>query len=283
MAGDLAAARAAKRSMEHTANDIGGKVAALYRQIVGTQPSPDSVSRFVSAAVPVVKRGHSSAVSLARSAHRQARRAAGVKGSVKMPAAPTFNPEQVESSLRFVGFVEPGRRDTATLDLPFVNSNPDSTYDAIDGAAARRVVQSGMDMARAVAEADKSAIGWARVTQGADACYFCSMLEARGAVYESNSFEFVDARFKENKMPPAVLSGELVAKTHDHCRCVLVPMFTHQSEVQKNADGIYATWKTVQRDYAWLRREAGVDMIQIWRWYWEGSLASVARKWAGVG
>lgn len=283
MPGELTAARAAKRSMEVTANDIGSKVAALYRQIVGTQPSPDSISSFVSAALPVVRRGHSSAVSLAKSYHRQARRAAGVKGAAKIPKGPEFNPEQAESSLRFVGFVEPARRDSAVLDLPFFNSEPETTYDAVDAAAARRVVQSGMDMARAAAEADKKAIGWARVTQGADACYFCSMLESRGMVYSSDSFEFVDERFQENRLPPTVLSGELTAKTHDHCRCVLVPIFSRTSDVQKNADSIYSTWKTIQRDYAWLRREAGVNMIQIWRWYWEGSLASVAQKWAGVG
>src|SRR5699024_7108074 len=205
------------------------------------------------------------------------------KGSVKIPAGAAFNAEQAESSLRFVGFVEPARRDSAVLDLPFVNSEPDKTYDAVDGAAARRVVQSGMDMARAAAEADKSAIGWARVTQGVDACSLCSMLESRGMVYDVDSFEVVDSRFIENSLPPTVLSGELTAKTHDHCRCVLVPVFSRTSDIQKNADGIYATWKTVQRDYAWLRRSAGVDMIQIWRWYWEGSLASVAEKWAGVG
>ena len=283
MASDLTAARAAKRSMEHTANDTGAKVSALYRQIVGATPSPDAVSNFVRAALPVLRRGHSSAQSLAKAHHRQFRRAAGVKGSVKIPAGAAFNAEQAESSLRFVGFVEPARRDSAVLDLPFVNSAPDKTYDAVDGAAARRVVQSGMDMARAAAEADKAAIGWARVTQGADACYFCSMLESRGMVYDADSFDVVDSRFLENSLPPTVLSGELTAKTHDHCRCVLVPVFSRTSDIQKNADSIYATWKTVQRDYAWLRRSAGVDMIQIWRWYWDGSLASVAEKWAGVG
>lgn len=280
MAGELVAARAAKRSMEYTANDTGSKVAALYRQIVGTQPSPEAISSFISAAMPVVKRGHASAVSLAKVNHRQARRAAGIKGSVRLPSGPAFNPEQVESSLRFVGFVEPGRRDSVTLDLPFFNSEPDTTYDAVDSAAARRVIQSGMDMARAAAEADKAAMGWARVTQGADACYFCSMLESRGMVYSSDSFLVPDMRFEENRLPPSVLSGELTAKTHDHCRCVLVPVFSRASEVQKNADGIYATWKTVQNQYAWLRRAAGVNMIQIWRWYWEGSIALVAQKWA---
>src|SRR5699024_11811375 len=98
--------------------------------------------------------------------HRQFRRAAGIKGSVKIPAGAAFNAEQAESSLRFVGFVEPARRDSAVLDLPFVNSEPDKTYDAVDGAAARRDVQSGLDMARAAAEADKTALGWASVTSG---------------------------------------------------------------------------------------------------------------------
>lgn len=283
MSGELVAARAAKRSMEHAADDTGSKVAALYRQIVGTRPSPDAITQFVGSALPVVKRGHNTAVSLAKVHHRQARRAAGVKGAVKLPAGPSFNPEQAESSLRFVGFVEPAKRDAITFDLPFFNSQPETTYDAIEGSAARRVVQSGMDMARAAAEADKQAIGWARVTQGADACYFCSMLESRGMVYSSDSFEVSDFRFEENQLPPAILSGELTAKTHNHCRCVLVPVYSRTSEVQTNADGIYATWKKIQREYAWLRREANVDMIQIWRWYWEGSLASVAQNWAGVG
>lgn len=283
MANDLTAARAAKRSMERTANDTGAKVSALYRQKVGANPSPERISAFVTAALPIVRRGHNSALSLSRSYHRQARRAAGVKGAMKIPAGPEFNAEQAESSLRFVGLVQPATREGVGMDFPFLNTEPEKTLDAIDNSAARRVVQSGMDMARAAAEADKLAIGWARVTQGADACYFCSMLESRGMVYSVESFEFADLRFEENSLPPAVLSGELTAKTHDHCRCVLVPVFSRNSDIQKNADNLYSTWKVIQRDYAWLKREAGVGATQLWRWYWDGSLASVAQKWSGVG
>ncbi len=283
MAGELAAARAAKRSMESAADDVGSKVSALYRQIVGAQPSPEAISRFVDAALPVLRRGHGMGVSLAKVQHRQARRAAGFRQGIRLPAAPEFNAEAAESSLRFVGLVEPARREGATMDLPFVNTEPDTTFDNVDASAARRVVQSGMDMARAAAEADKDAIGWARVTQGAGACYFCAMLESRGAVYSSESFLVPDLRFEENSLPPTVLSGELTAKTHDHCRCVLVPVYKRDSDVQAHADEIYSVWKVVQRDYAWLRRAAGVGMIQIWRWYWDGSLAQMAQKWAGVG
>lgn len=279
MPGELTAARAAKRSMEYTADDVGSKVSALYSKIVGSQPSPEAISEFVASALPVVKRGHTAAVSLAKDQHRRTRRAAGVKGSVKLPAGPTFNPEQAESSLRFVGFVEPARRERVSFDLPFFNSEPVKTRESVGGSAARRVVQAGMDMARAAAEADKSAIGWARVTQGPDACYFCSMLEARGVIYDVGSFEVANERFRDNAFPPTVLTGELPAKTHDHCRCVLVPVFSRASEIQKNADELYAVWKTVQREYAWLRRSANVDMIQIWRWYWEGSIDQVAQNW----
>lgn len=282
MAGELVAARAAKKSMAYAADDVGSKVASLYRQIVGASPSPETISQFIGSALPVVKRGHSTALSLAKAHHRQARRAAGVKGAVKIPSGPAFNPEQAESSLRFVGFVEPAKRDAITFDLPFFNTEVEKTYDAVESSAARRVIQSGMDMARAAAEADKMALGWARVTQGADACYFCSMLESRGMVYSTDSFTVVDLRFEENRLPPTVLSGELTAKTHNHCRCVLVPVYSRTSEVQDNADNLYSTWKVVQNQYAWLRREAGVDMIQIWRWYWDGSIAGVAQKWAGV-
>src|SRR5699024_3852792 len=107
MASHLTAARTPKRSLQHTANDTGAQVSALYRQHVGAAPSPDAVSNFVRDALPVLRRAHSSAQSLAKAHHRQFRRAAGIKGSVKIPAGAAFNAEQAESSLRFVGFVEP--------------------------------------------------------------------------------------------------------------------------------------------------------------------------------
>lgn len=280
MASDLQAARNAKRSMTSLADDTGSKVAALYSSLVGSQPSPETIAAFVKAALPVVRKGHSSAQALAKVNHRQARRAAGVKGTVKVPAGEAFNAEQAESSLRYIGAVAPAKREEVVFDRPFFNSQPTVTKQEVGAAAARRVVQSGMSMARAAAEADKAAIGWARVTQGEGACYFCSMLESRGMVYSVDSFEVSDFRFEDNSLPPTVLSGELTAKTHDHCRCILVPVYSRTSEVQKSADALYATWKDVQRQFAWLRSATGSNMIQIWRWYWEGNIDEIARKWA---
>lgn len=270
MAGELAAARATKGSIERAADRTGAQVAALFRKHVGDTVSPESISDFVAAALPVVRAGGNSAGSLVNSAHRRARRAAGVTGSAPRLTPPEFNAEKVETSLRFIGMVQPAREAGALIEVPFRPSDVEKVYDDIEATAARQVVQMGMDAASNAARKDPRALGWARVTQGAGACYFCSMLESRGIVYTSESFRYSDPRFETNAFPPEVMSGELTAKVHDHCRCILVPVFNRSSDIISNADAIYSVWKRVQKDYGWVRRRFGLDMIQLWRLYWEG-------------
>ena len=270
MAGELAAARVVKGSIERSADRTGAQVAALFRKHVGDTVSPESISDFVAAALPVVRAGGNSAGSLVNSAHRRARRAAGVTGSAPRLTPPEFNAEKVETSLRFIGMVQPAREAGALIEVPFRPSDVEKVYDDIEATAARQVVQMGMDAASNAARKDPRALGWARVTQGAGACYFCSMLESRGIVYTSESFRYSDPRFETNAFPPEVMSGELTAKVHDHCRCILVPVFNRSSDIISNADAIYSVWKRVQKDYGWVRRRFGLDMIQLWRLYWEG-------------
>ena len=270
MAGELAAARVVKGSIERAADRTGAQVAALFRKHVGGTVSPESIADFVAAALPVVRSGGNSAGSLVNSAHRRARRAAGVTGSAPRLTPPEFNAEKVETSLRFIGMVQPAREAGALIEVPFRPSDVEKVYDDIEATAARQVVQMGMDAASNAARKDPRALGWARVTQGAGACYFCSMLESRGIVYTSESFRYSDPRFEANAFPPEVMSGELTAKVHDHCRCILVPVFNRSSDIISNADAIYSVWKRVQKDYGWVRRRFGLDMIQLWRLYWEG-------------
>lgn len=270
MAGELAAARVVKGSIERAADRTGAQVAALFRKHVGDTVSPESIADFVAAALPVVRSGGNSAGSLVNSAHRRARRTAGVTGSAPRLTPPEFNAEKVETSLRFIGMVQPAREAGALIEVPFRPSDVEKVYDDIEATAARQVVQMGMDAASNAARKDPRALGWARVTQGAGACYFCSMLESRGIVYTSESFRYSDPRFETNAFPPEVMSGELTAKVHDHCRCILVPVFNRSSDIISNADAIYSVWKRVQKDYGWVRRRFGLDMIQLWRLYWEG-------------
>lgn len=280
MVDDLALARAAKLGPTHAADTVSRQVSDIYRTVVGDIITSDSIAEFIRLALPIIRRGVRQADSLAGSLFRQTRRAAGVSG--RAPAAPRveFNAEQAESSLRYLGLVQPAKVAGVTYDVPFIPVDPDSVADQVGGGGARLVVNAGMESIARRAKADPKAIGYARVTQGADACYFCSMLESRGAVYTKQSFLDSDQRFAENDFPPTVLSGELAAKAHDHCRCILVPIWSRQSTVIENADRLYDTWKQVQRDYRWLAQRAGVGMIEIWRWYWDGRLDAIAAKYA---
>lgn len=277
MAGELETARAAKLSMERVADQTESRVAALYSSIVGDYVDAESITEFVTAALPIVRAGVTSGASLSSAHHRQTRRASGAKGQSKVPKPKAFNTEQAESSLRYLGFVKPAKEAGADLEGGVLLTEPDKVREQVGAGAARRVVQSGMEQARAAAVADRGSIGWARVTQGSDACYFCSMLETRGLVYKKDSFEHSDRQFKDNKMPPEVLSGELVAKVHDNCRCVIVPIYSRGSDIQTNANDMYDTWLKVQRQYEWLARRMGVGMVDIWRWYWEGRIEKIAQ------
>src|SRR5690606_13886960 len=157
-----AAARAAKASMENAADETGDRVSALYASIVGDLATPDSISAFITAALPVVKAGAAMGASLASAHHRQARPPAQLGASFTVPKAKKFNTEQAESSLRYLGFVQPAREAGSTnLDDGVLLTRPEKVAEEVGAGAARRVVQSGMDQARAAALADKKAVGWA--------------------------------------------------------------------------------------------------------------------------
>lgn len=71
------------------------------------------------------------------------------------------------------------------------------------GAAMRFVLNGGRDTVTDAVQADRRAVGWARVTSGSP-CDFCSMLARRGAVYKEETADF-----------PA----------HDHCSCGVEPLY----------------------------------------------------------
>lgn len=220
--------------------------------------------------------GHHAVNSVSSSAYARTRRNEGVSGRFQFPRQRTPNDEQIASSLKYLGFVAPRKRQQGgdvLWEVPLTDDDPALTERALGGGVGRRVVQQAMDSMVAAQRADARALGWARVTQGdSRVCYFCSMLESRGHVYKSQSWVDSDRRFVDNLMPPEVLSGELGAKAHDHCRCVLTPVFTRDSDVVKNADKLYSTWLDVQRRYEKVAAQLGWDMKQVWRLWWEGRI-----------
>lgn len=279
----LADANIHKSAVARQADITVDRVLDLYTSIVAGFLSAEHMQLFLEAAVPVIRAGMGAAHSVSSSAYARTRRNEGERGRFQFPRQRTPNDEQIASSLKYLGFVAPRKRQQegeVTWEVPLTDDDPVLTERALGGGVGRRIVQQAMDSMVAAQRADERALGWARVTQGdSRVCYFCSMLESRGAVYKAQSWLDSDSRFRDNLMPPEVLSGELGAKTHDHCRCVLTPIFTRDSDVIENADKLYSTWLEVQRRYARVASQLGWDMKQVWRLWWEGRIDdAIVRK-----
>lgn len=76
-------------------------------------------------------------------------------------------------------------------------------------AAMRHVLNGGRETLLSSIDADRRALGWARVTSGS-ACGFCAMLASRGGVYRDSTVDF---------------------QAHDHCSCSVEPIYRSESRL----------------------------------------------------
>lgn len=109
-------------------------------------------------------------------------------------------------------------------------------------ATARLALDAGRSAVERVAEQDRVALGWMRVTAG-DPCAWCVMLASRGPVYKSREaagFELDPVRGEINSY-------------HDNCRCQVVPVFTRTPLLPETTQRAQQLWETSQRE----AREAG--------------------------
>lgn len=76
-------------------------------------------------------------------------------------------------------------------------------------SAMRHVLNGGRETLLSSIDADRQALGWARVTSGAP-CGFCAMLASRGGVYRDATVDF---------------------QAHDHCSCTVEPIYRSESRL----------------------------------------------------
>jgi hypothetical protein len=117
------------------------------------------------------------------------------------------------------------------------------------GSAGRHVLNGGRSTQLALVQNDRGAIGWVRVTDG-NPCAFCAMLASRGPVYKADSFSSSDPRF----------TGPGEVKTHDHCACLMVPVFSRTAAWPGRSKEFQELWNAhIQGRYS------GKDAIRAWR------------------
>ncbi|MEU7200273.1 hypothetical protein [Streptomyces sp. NPDC045470] len=123
------------------------------------------------------------------------------------------------------------------------------------GAADREVLRGGRDLINRASQADRRAVGWARVTDG-DPCAWCAMLASRGAVYRSRAVAGI--RGLEDGDLPAVHRDDL-EKYHSNCHCQTVPVYSRNDHMTPQARDYHRQWRQVTRG------TTGAETLRVWR------------------
>ena len=177
--------------------------AVTLRQVLALWPlwrpeESTSFAAFVAAMVPLLKARHRDSAALAARFYREARKSAGVRGTVT-PALAEFNTDKAVSSLYVTGEVMTGKALQAGMSVEAARAN---ALVRVSGAASRLVLDGGRETLKQAGMADKAQRGWARETGGSP-CDWCS-----------------DAAAAADGGDYAMAFGG-----HDHCACVPAPRF----------------------------------------------------------
>jgi len=109
------------------------------------------------------------------------RMAEGAAGTATPVVASTPPPDELVRSLRYVGIVGPEK--LLAAGVPDVAAR---TFVNVSGDVTRHALNAGRDTLVRSVEADRRAVGWARVTDS-NPCSFCRMLASRGPVYRTET------------------------------------------------------------------------------------------------
>jgi hypothetical protein len=133
-------------------------------------------------------------------------------------AAPAFNGEQVDTSLRVTGPVALKR---ATGDGAGLDGAMATASTMLAGSATRLALLGGRQTLADTFEQSDGIVGYRRVGDG-HSCNFCSMLISRGAVYKTVGAASHASGARGNQP-----SGHAY---HDHCGCTTEPLYAGQDE-----------------------------------------------------
>lgn len=165
---------------------------------------PDDAATFpllVTATIPLVRAYHRLAATIAAAYYQALRDAEQIPGAATPRLAALRSVEQVIASLYVTGQVMTANAASRGLSG---GQARESALVRTSGAVSRHILSGARETLLDSVQADKQAVGWARVTDG-DPCAFCLMLASRGAVYKSEQTAGFQA--------------------HDHCGCTVMPLW----------------------------------------------------------
>lgn len=181
-----------------------------------------SFQTFVDAIVVLVRAYKPVSAAAAAAYFAAFRAAAAAEGDATAVLASAIDVARIEASLYITG------RDGLRTALSAGKSAADAkatVFVRTSGTVSRHILDGGRQTLIDSVQNDKSALGWARITDG-DPCYFCLTLASRGAVYKTEETADFQA--------------------HDHCGCTVMPVY--KGTVIPNLKQWRDTYNAAQRD-----------------------------------
>lgn len=165
-----------------------------------------TVSRWLRAAVPLVKARRQESAQLSAAYFERFRRTeAPQHRPIPVALAGPLPAEQAVTSLTVTG---PATVKAATArGLPLAAAG-DLGLATSSRSAMRLALDGGRQTITGTISADPNALGWARATSG-DPCAFCAMLASRGPTYSEEAVAF---------------------EAHDGCNCTAEPVYTTEAD-----------------------------------------------------
>lgn len=147
----------------------------------------------------------------------------GAAGAAAVVSGAPVSAEQLATSLRVTGPVALKR--AVSLGLTHEQAAKTALVQ-VAGSVSRLILNGGRDTIHRSIQADRQALGYARVASGG-ACAFCAMVASRGPVYKSQA----TARGGEHGY-------------HDHCNCGVEPVYHRDAAWPNNSRRYEELWKT---------------------------------------
>lgn len=215
----------------------------VWDALFGDRFDPNAVQQFKDAAFAIVQQHALAAQSIAQEFYNAERSHSGVTGAFRTPLIGLPTPEQVSAAVDkgLAGLTE------RKADSPILPSDViENTLTNVGAELELVTVDSGRDLTMAAVQADRHAIGWARIPKPG-ACAFCMLMSTRAA----NGFFYKSAE-TAGKIPASDIFGPDAKgdgnSYHPGCRCQVVPVFSKSWEPPQHVQDAVDLYDRVAAD-----------------------------------
>lgn len=236
----------AQQQAQYANSQLVAVIVAAYFQSLGEQDYDSQIANLLTEVIPLLAARRADSASLAAQFYSDVRQlmVPSVAEAFEIHSGAELNLDQVRHSLISTGpFALKKALAEPDVDRAEALAN---AAEAVGQASQRHVADGGRLTIIQTAQEDPVSLGYVRILNSTDPCFFCTMLVSRGPVYKDDSFDLSDPRF----------IGPGDAKVHDHCHCTMRAVYSRSTDIPDDVKTYEDMW-TAGLKYQAERAKAG--------------------------